>query len=93
MKAKKNLEALWEFLNNEFDADEIENAAEECELDTAQFDSAVLDTLSEDSARALLFDLAYMAINGLFGGDFGTWNEVLYYNLQFDEETIDFLNY
>ena len=49
--------------------------------------------LSDDKAKSLLFDMNYMAVNELFGGDFDTWNEVLIYGLGFDDETIEFLNY
>jgi len=48
--------------------------------------------MTDDQASQLLFDLAYMAVNGLFGGDFHTWNDVLE-SLGFDEETLDYLNY
>lgn len=93
MEAKKKVKALWEYLNAAFDAEQIEDAIQEFNFDTKKLDPAILTNMSEESARGLLFDMAYMAINGLFGGDFHTWNEVLYYSLEFDEETIDFLNY
>ena len=93
MDTKKNIKALWEYLNTEFDSEEIKEAIQEFEFEANQFDPTNLSKLSEDDARALLFDLAYMAVNELFGGDFHTWNEVLCYNLEFDKETLDFLDY
>lgn len=66
---------------------------QEFELETEMLEPAALEDLSEEAARSLLFDLSYMAVNGLFGGDFYTWNEILHYSLGFDEETQDFLNY
>lgn len=93
MDAKTKVKALWEYLNAAFDAEQIEGAMQEFEFDAKELDPATLSILSEESARGLLFDMAYMAVNGLFGGDFHTWNEVLCYSLEFDDETIDFLNY
>ena len=91
MKTKNNLKKLWKYISNTFEEDELECAMNEFEMSKDAFTD--LEELTEDDARSLLFDLAYMAVNGLFGGDFHTWNEVLCYSLQFDEETIDFLNY
>lgn len=91
MNYKKNTERLWKYIKNAFDDEELECAIKEFEIDEHVLKN--LDTLTEDDARMLLSDLAYMAVNGLFGGDFHTWNEVLCCSLQFDEETIDFLNY
>ncbi len=93
MDTKNYIEKLWEYLNEAFEPEEIENALIEFELDGTQFNPNTVEEMSDEDARTLLFDLAYMAVNGLFGGDFHTWNEVLCYSLEFDEETIDFLNY
>ena len=93
MNYKNNLKSLWQYLTEAFESDEIMSAAEEFEFDTTQMNSDVLSKLSDEEIRGLMFDLAYMAVNGLFGGDFHTWNEVLRYSLGFDEETIELLNY
>lgn len=93
MNYKNNLKSLWQYLTEAFESDEIMSAAEEFEFDTTQMNPDNLNKLSDDEIRGLLFDVAYMAVNGLFGGDFHTWNEVLRYSLGFDEETIDLLNY
>ena len=93
MNYKNNLKSLWQYLTEAFESDEIMSAAEEFEFDTTQMHLDNLNKLSDDEIRGLLFDVAYMAVNGLFGGDFHTWNEVLRYSLGFDEETIDLLNY
>ena len=97
MNVKNNTKALWNYLKDAFEMEEIEagfeSAMEGFEYDPADIQDEMIDALSEESARTLLCDIGYMAVNELFGGDFGTWNEVLTYNLEFDEETIDFLNY
>ena len=66
---------------------------QEYEFEVEKTAPAALEELSDGEAGSLLFDMAYMGVNGLFGGDFHTWNEVLCYSLGFDEETMDFLNY
>ncbi len=63
------------------------------EYDPATLDDKMIDSLSDDAARALFFDIGFMAVNELFGGDFGTWYEVLEYGLGFDAETIDLLEF
>ena len=93
MDAKNNIKALWEYLNEAFESEENEAAAQEFDFDTTRLDPDSLAALPEGESSDVLFDLAYMAVNGLFGGDFDAWNEVLYYSLEFDEETRDFLNY
>lgn len=93
MDVKHNIKKLWNYLNDAFDSEEIENAIQEFEFKSEKLNSRILENLSEDDAKSLLFDLSYMAVNGLFGGNFYTWNEILFYSLEFDEETIDFLNY
>lgn len=93
MDAKNNIKALWEYLNEAFESEEIEATAQEFDFDTARLTPDRLSALPEGESSGVLFDLAYMAVNGLFGGDFHTWNEVLCYSLGFDEETLDFLNY
>ena len=93
MNAKKNINQLWSYLNTAFEPERIQEAIEEFDFDVKQLEPTALLSVSDDIARVILFDLAYMAINGLFGGDFDTWNEVLLYSLQFDKETINYLNY
>lgn len=97
MDTKKTATTLWEYLSDSFDPEEIEAGFEDTiegfEYEPAEINAEMINSLSEEKARTLLFDIGYMAVNYLFGGDFGTWNEVLTYNLEFDNETIDFLNY
>ena len=93
MNTRNNIEKLWEYILDVFETEELSAAVEEFEFDTNQLEESSLDSLSEEESRSLLFDLGYMAVNGLFGGNFHMWNEVLTYSLEFDEETIDFLNY
>ncbi len=97
MNTKRNIKALWKYLNDAFEPEDIETAFKETVegfgFEPAKINAEMIDALSENEARTLFFDIGYMAVNGLFGGDFHTWNEVLFYSLEFDEETIDFLNY
>ena len=97
MNIKNNTKALWKYLCNEFELDVIEAAfnytIKGFEYKPAKINAEMIDSLSDDKAKALLFDMNYMAVNELFGGDFDTWNEVLIYGLGFDDETIEFLNY
>jgi len=62
-------------------------------LTQIEFPPSNLNKLSNEDANSLLFRLNYMVLNRLFGGDFYTWYEVLRYSLDFDEETLDFLDY
>ena len=97
MDTKNNVKALWEYLCDEFEPEEIEAAFEAAiegfEYQPAEINDEMIDALSDEKAKALFLDIGYMAVNELFGGDFETWNEVLAYNLDFDRETINFLDY
>ena len=95
--AKKNLKVLWNYLINTFEQEEIVaafgNVIEDFEYDPATIDIKMIDALPEKKARSLFFDVGYMAANELFGGDFETWYDVLEYTLEFDAETIKFLDF
>lgn len=97
MDVKTETNVLWEYLSNEFELEEIENAfsatIEGFEYHPTTINAEMIDSLSEEKAKSLLFDISYMAVNELFGGNFETWNEILSYTLGFDEKTINFLNY
>lgn len=97
MSTKNDVKDLWKYLTDIFEREEIEAAfdasMEGFEYEPANINAEMIDALSDEEAQSLLFDINYMAVNELFGGDFGTWNEVLVYSLGFDDETLDFLNY
>ena len=97
MDVKKNCKILWNYLNDAFEMEEIvegfSNAMEGFEYEPASINDTMIDALPEDEARTLFFDVGYMAVNELFGGDFGTWYDVLEESLGFDQETIEFLDY
>ncbi len=96
MNAKKAAKALWEYISDAFEPEEIKEGFDIIkgfDYEPAKIDADMIDALSDEKAQSLLFDINYMAVNELFGGDFGTWNEVLVYSLEFDDETMDFLNY
>lgn len=97
MSTKNDVKDLWKYLTDIFEREEIEAAfdasMEGFEYEPAKINAEMIDALSDEEAQSLLFDINYMAVNELFGGDFGTWNEVLVYSLGFDDETLDFLNY
>lgn len=98
MGVKNNVKALWRYVKDYADDEDINLRATFAvavpgfEYNEAMMSDEAIDALSDDEARALLFDINYMAINELFGGDFETWNYTLE-SLGFDEETIEFLNY
>ena len=95
---KENVKALWQYVKDCAEDEEINLRATFAvavpgfEYDEAMMSDEAIDALSDDEARALLFDINYMAINELFDGDFETWNYTLE-SLGFDDETIGFLNY
>ena len=98
MDAKKNLKTLWAYVRDMAEDEEIDineafaETIEGFEFDEARMSDDAIDAMSDDEARTLLFDIGYMAVNVLFGGDFEAWNYTLE-SLGFDEETIEFLNY
>ena len=98
MSVKDDLKVLWQYIKDYAEDEDIDlNEAFSATIDGFEFDESMMrgDTigsLSEDEARSLLFDINYMAVNELFGGDFETWNYTLE-SLGFDDETIGFLNY
>lgn len=97
MSVKNGLKNMLQYIKD-FAEDEDINLQEtfaimeSFEYDEEKLSNEAIDAMSEEEAKSLLFDVNYVAINELFGGDFETWN----YTLEafgFDEETIDFLNY
>lgn len=93
MDTKKNIEKLWNYIDGMFEEDHLEWAMKEFDIAPDRIKPDAIITLNEEEARILLSDLGYMTVNGLLGGDFGTWNEILRNNLRFDKETIDFLDF
>lgn len=97
MDVKTTAKALWMYLTDAFEMEEIEAAFEESMegfgFEPAEIDEDMIENLFDEEARSLLFDIGYMAVNGLFGGDFGTWYDVLEGSLGFDAETIEFFDY
>ena len=93
MDTKKNIEKLWNYIDGMFEEDHLEWAMKEFDIAPDRVKPDTIAALNEEEARILLSDLGYMTVNGLLGGDFGTWNEILQNNLKFDKETIDFLDY
>ena len=98
MDVKKNVKALWQYVADFAEDEEIDLSEAFAatiggfEYDKAKMSDEAIDALSDDEARRLLFDISYMAVNELFGGDFETWGYTLE-SLGFDDETIDSLNY
>lgn len=98
MKTNEYVKNLWQFVTDMLEdegMDIVETFAEAVpsfEYSEEKMTNEAIDMLSEDEARSLLFDIGYMAVNTLFGGDFETWICTLE-GMGFDEETIDFLNY
>ena len=98
MKTNEYVKNLWQFVTDMLEdegMDIVETFAEAVpsfEYSEEKMTNEAIDMLSEDEARSLLFDIGYMAVNTLFGGDFETWLCTLE-GMGFDEETIDFLMY
>lgn len=96
MDVKKNCKTLWNYLIDAFETEEISegfsNAIVGFEHNPSEINDDFIDSLSEDQVRTLFFDIGYMAVNELFGGDFGTWYDVLE-SLEFDAETIELLDF
>ena len=98
MNIKDNIKTLWACVTDMANDEEINlKEAFEAIIDGFDFEESMMsdetiNQLSDDEARTLLFDIGYMAVNELFGGDFETWNYTLE-SLGFDAETIEFLNY
>ena len=93
MDTKQKIIKMWQYLSDAFEKEEIDAAAEEFEFPIGELEPDKLEQMSEEDLLGLLLGLSYMSANWLFGGDLYTWNEVLVYNLGFDEETLDYLNY
>ena len=97
MNVKTSIITLWSYLTEAFDIDNIAAAFEETidgfEFSVDKFSAEAIAELSEDNAKALLFDMGYMAVNGLFGGDWDTWLDVLQFGLKFDSEIIALLSF
>ena len=97
MDVKNNILKMWSYLSDAFEMEEIEaafeNAIEGYEFNKENMAPEAINALPDEEAKALFFDMGYAALNELFGGDWGTWGEVLQYSLEFDEDTIDFLNF
>ena len=94
MNIKNNIKAMWEYICDAFEIEEIEAAFEATiegfEYQPAKINAEMIDALSDEDAQGLLFDINYMAVNELFGEN---WYEILEFSLGFDEETMEFLNY
>ena len=97
MNIKDNIKTLWAYVTDMVNDEEIDlKEAFEATIDGFDFEESMMsdeaiNQLSDDEARTLLFDIGYMAVNELFGGDFETWNYTLE-SLGFDAETIELLN-
>jgi hypothetical protein len=97
MNIVENIQKLWNYLVDEFGIEELEAGFSETiegfEFSIEKMEPKEIENLSTDEAKDLLFDIGYMALNYLFGGDWGTWYDVLKYSLEFDEDTIKLLEF
>lgn len=86
---------LWQYLCDAFEIEYIEDGfkiIEGFEYEPREITAEMIDNLSDDDVKALLFDIGYMAVNGLFGGDWGTWNDVLE-SLDMPEEALALMDF
>ena len=80
MTIKEATKNLWQYLCDAFEIEDIEdgfNTIEGFEYEPREITAEMIDNLSDEDVTSLLFDIGYMAVNELFGGDWGTWNDVL----------------
>ena len=80
MPIKEATKNLWQYLCDAFEIEDIENGfktIEGFEYEPREITAEMIENLSDDAMTSLLFDIGYMAVNELFGGDWGTWNDVL----------------
>ena len=97
MDVKNNILKMWSYLSDAFEMEEIEaafeNAIEGYDFNKENMTPEIINALPDEEAKALFFDMGYAALNELFGGDWDTWGEVLQYSLEFDENTMRFLDF
>ena len=80
MTIKEATKNRWQYLCDAFEIEDIENGfktIEGFEYEPREITAEMIENLSDDAITSLLFDIGYMAVNELFGGDWGTWNDVL----------------
>ena len=95
MNVKEATKALWQYLCDTFDMEEIAEGfktIEGFEYEPQMITNELIDGLSEDVTKSLLFDIGYVAVEELFGGDWGTYNDVLD-SFDFSQEVLDLLNF
>ena len=95
MNMKNDCKTLWNYLKDAFEMEELVEGFSTIggfEYEAQNISDELIDSLNEDQVRSLFFDIGYMAVNELFGGDFGTWYDVLE-SLGFEEGTIELLDY
>ena len=98
METKEYIKNLWQFVTDMMEdasmdiSEAFTKTVPGFEYSEEKMTEEAIAALSEEEARSLLFDIGYMAVNTIFGGDFETWVCTLE-GMGFDEETIDFLIY
>ena len=96
MDAKKCTKALWAYLTDCFEREQILAGFQDCfenlEYKPEEISNEMIDSLSDEDASSLFFDMGYMALNELIGGDWGTWYEILE-GMGFSADEIEFLSF
>lgn len=95
MTIKEATKNLWQYLCDAFEIEDIENGfktIEGFEYEPREITAEMIENLSDDAITSLLFDIGYMAVNELFGGDWGTWNDVLE-SLDMPEEALTLISF
>lgn len=80
----KYIETFWEHLCETVSTENIEVAVDEFDIDVEKIKHT--NELSEEEAYTLMCDLVYMALNGLYYGDFDTTYEALVDACDFPED-------
>ena len=71
----KYIENFWEHLSDTVPTENMEYAIDEFDIDVEKVRNT--NELSEEEATTLMCNLVYMAVNGLFSGDFDVVYDIL----------------
>ena len=87
----KDINKFWRYINNCFDAEEIDYAIEKMGFEINRLDNREWKKLSDEELKGLYGDMVYMVLNELSSGDFETMYDVLSENMGLSQEDISYL--
>ena len=80
-----------QYIEDHFEADEIEEAMENYDFDKYTLSEAYLENLSEKEVLDVFAEFVDIIVNELDGGDVETMRDVLRIVLEIDRDTVDYL--